>query len=571
MEIAKINIGFNSGEHMYRTLNISVDDALTQNEIRLAFITPKGRHFLSETLTLENGKAQYAVPSALLDGAGRLYAQVIAYTKGEFAAKSEIVCFYVDKSLDIWDELSADADGLFAEDIADRLADIEKTVAKAYPVKLSEFENDMNFATVKYVNSKTVSMPFKGKICNVLGDSQTEANEHKTKIYHDWLKELLGLAAVNNYGISGSTIAKKSATDTAAISEQYKNMPDADLIIVMGGVNDVWFSSAMGTIGDTDATTFYGGMEQLCSGLISKYPGKTIIFITPTEQDNESCTSSCTTGLTVTDFAEAMKKVCAKYAIPVYDANTLVGIYPKNAEQRKLYTTDGVHLNDKANERLGRAVYKFIMSMYMGDETAADTDSGTDTGSDTGSDTGTDTGSDTGTDTDSDIGDDGYEGLYCHVAKCYDNSGLVHLTMTVKVDDDIKAGTKITWDFEGSETNKMVSCSHSINVGVFESDTYEADDGVLGAQLATCYDWIQTVSDDGKLTVNNADWTLSKTPSSQYLKVPIALYANVGASFKIAKLRLYANGVEKQIIKCGACFDETKARIYFSRYGTTEE
>lgn len=204
---------------------------------------------------------------------------------------------------------------------------------------------------------------FKNKVANFLGDSQTEKNSHKTKIYHDWVKEILGLSVVNNYGISGTTIAKKNTSDNTAMCIRYANMDNnADLICVMGGVNDRWFNCQLGNFGDTDPITFYGAMETLCDGLLTKYPGKTIIFITPTEQNHSGCNSANTTGYTPTDFANAMKRVCAKYSIPVFDANTCSGIYPLNQANATLYTTDKLHLNNKGHEVLGNKLSKFILN-----------------------------------------------------------------------------------------------------------------------------------------------------------------------------------------------------------------
>ena len=221
-------------------------------------------------------------------------------------------------------------------------------------------------ASINRIDSKTLSEStniFKNKIANFLGDSQTEVNSHKTKIYHDWVKEILGLSKANNYGVSGTTIAKKNTSDNTAMCIRYANMDNnADLICVMGGVNDRWFNNQLGKFGDTDPITFYGAMETLCDGLLTKYPGKTIIFITPTEQNNNSCNSANRTGYTPTDFANAMKRVCAKYSIPVFDANTCSGIYPLNEANASLYTTDKLHLNNKGHEVLGNKLSKFILN-----------------------------------------------------------------------------------------------------------------------------------------------------------------------------------------------------------------
>lgn len=227
-------------------------------------------------------------------------------------------------------------------------------------------ETEMNEAIANVSSGGNVDLSgniFKNKIANFLGDSQTEVNYHKNKIYCDWVKEILGLSVVNNYGISGTTIAKKNASDNTAMCVRYANMDNnADLICVMGGVNDRWFNCQLGNFGDTDPITFYGAMETLCDGLLTKYPGKTIIFITPTEQNNNNCNSSNTTGYTPTDFANAMKRVCAKYSIPVFDANTCSGIYPLNQANATIYTTDKLHLNNKGHEVLGNKLSKFILN-----------------------------------------------------------------------------------------------------------------------------------------------------------------------------------------------------------------
>ena len=227
-------------------------------------------------------------------------------------------------------------------------------------------EQEMNEAIANVSSGGSVDLSgniFKNKIANFLGDSQTEVNYHKNKIYCDWVKEILGLSKANNYGISGTTIAKKNASDNTAMCIRYANMDNnADLICVMGGVNDRWFNCQLGNFGDTDPITFYGAMETLCDGLLTKYSGKTIIFITPTEQNNNNCNSSNTTGYTATDFANAMKRVCAKYSIPVFDANTCSGIYPLNQANATLYTTDKLHLNNKGHEVLGNKLSKFILN-----------------------------------------------------------------------------------------------------------------------------------------------------------------------------------------------------------------
>jgi hypothetical protein len=134
---------------------------------------------------------------------------------------------------------------------------------------------------------------------------------------------------------------------------------DADLIIVFGGVNDVWHGSVMGTDGDTTKDTVWGALYVLCNGLMNKYPTKTIVFVTPTKQNH------ITGNMTCEDIAEAMKVMCKRYAIPVFDANSLSGIYPYNADNADYYTRgDKLHLNAEGNARLGRMLGNFILSLF---------------------------------------------------------------------------------------------------------------------------------------------------------------------------------------------------------------
>lgn len=215
---------------------------------------------------------------------------------------------------------------------------------------------------------------YRGKILNVLGDSQTEVNSHKTKIYHDWLKELLEFATVNNYGISGSTIGYNASRHPMVT--RYNNMSnDADFIIVMGGINDLNNSTAggatsnvpLGTISDTTYDTFYGALKVLCEGLIAKYPTKQILFITPTEVNGDWYQSGTKKrvpeGVTVEQYVNAMIEVCEMYSIPVYDAFGKLGIYAKDSSQNSTYLSDGLHLNNNGHEVLGRGIYNFILGL----------------------------------------------------------------------------------------------------------------------------------------------------------------------------------------------------------------
>ena len=191
---------------------------------------------------------------------------------------------------------------------------------------------------------------FKGKTASFYGDSLTEVNGHYTKGYHSWIKDLLGLASYNNYGVSGYKVSDvynkvNSVTDTA------------DIIFVMCGVNDQTFSVPLGTMGDNTTDTTYGALNLLCALLKQKYPTSIVVFITPHYQTKYPHSS----GITSYEVSKAIREVCEKYAIPVYDNFVLSGIYSTNLST---FTTDNCHWNDIAHEMVGKNLAKFVTDSF---------------------------------------------------------------------------------------------------------------------------------------------------------------------------------------------------------------
>lgn len=192
---------------------------------------------------------------------------------------------------------------------------------------------------------------FKGKTASFYGDSLTEANYHYTKGYHKWVNDILGLASYNNYGKSGYKVSDvynkvNSVTDTA------------DIIFVMCGVNDQNFSVPLGAMGDDTTGTIYGALNLLCALLKQKYPTKLVVFITPHYQTKYPHSS----GVTSYEVSKAIREVCEKYVIPVYDNFVLSGIYNTNLST---FTTDNCHWNDTAHEMVGKNLARFMANTFQ--------------------------------------------------------------------------------------------------------------------------------------------------------------------------------------------------------------
>jgi lysophospholipase L1-like esterase len=200
------------------------------------------------------------------------------------------------------------------------------------------------------VNSK-----WKGKIWNALGDSIT--NGYSFTPYHSYCQADLEFATVRNYGISQSTIAKKDVGDTTnSFALRYVNMDNnADLVTVMGGVNDEGWLVPLGTNSDTTVETFYGACNVLFSGLIEKYPTKKLaLFVQLPRQNHKNGQKA---------YVQAYKEVAEKYSIPYLDLFIGSNINPDSQQHRDLYIADGIHPNNTGHRRIADRISAFLETL----------------------------------------------------------------------------------------------------------------------------------------------------------------------------------------------------------------
>ena len=238
-------------------------------------------------------------------------------------------------------------------------------------VKNVSFDSTPIYGYAKENRSRIVALEsevgfhYKDVCANFLGDSITQG-VGTTKQYHQCIKEQLGLKDVRNYGIGGTCITNIESNNFIS---RYNTMnDDADLIVVFGGTNDFGHHMPLGDIESTDDKTFYGSLKVLCEGLINKYPGKTIIFITPLNRScdkfpADGCPKGQKTnnlGYKLEDYVNAIKEVVPMYSMPVYDLFSNSNLYPYNETIVSKFMPDGLHPNVKGHEIMGRKIAEFI-------------------------------------------------------------------------------------------------------------------------------------------------------------------------------------------------------------------
>ena len=186
-----------------------------------------------------------------------------------------------------------------------------------------------------------------GKVLAGMGNSITAA----TAVEHGYLSRIadkMGATAIN-YGVNGSWVSYNEAMAGQEMCTRYADMTDdADYVTVKGGINDINNHAPLGALGDTEKTTFYGALDILCQGLLEKYPGKKIAYITPLYYGNSD---------TAGQYIKAIFEVCNQYGIPVidmYHSGPFSAAVP--AEIRALYFYDGLHPNDYGHEVMARYI-----------------------------------------------------------------------------------------------------------------------------------------------------------------------------------------------------------------------
>lgn len=250
------------------------------------------------------------------------------------------------------------------------LEQIEKT-AKSYKgttyiESLNETKPILKIEARKEIEAKTENQYFKEKTIHFIGDSITygydgSGNGMVDKPIPTIVKEILGCKKCNNYGVNGSTITGNETIGTSPINIRYSNMEEkTEYVVVFAGTNDHGQSMPLGSNTDSTNTTFYGALEVLIQGLISKYPTARISFITPIKKINIGAN---TTGKTLEEYANAIKEKCNQYSIPVLDFYHESGCVPQIQSFKDNNLPDGLHPNQEYYYTLAEKIAKYIESL----------------------------------------------------------------------------------------------------------------------------------------------------------------------------------------------------------------
>ena len=217
-------------------------------------------------------------------------------------------------------------------------------------------------------------MELKNKVINFLGDSITEgvgASSVEAR-YVSRVAAIASLARANNYGISGTRIARQKNPDPANRFDLdfclrcVEMDKEADINVVFGGTNDYGHGDApMGRFEDRDPHTFYGACHYLFINLQKKYPGKPIVIMTPTHRLNECSRYSERDFIrgSLREYVNIIREVAEYYGLPVLDLYAMGGMQPEVDVVREMFMPDGLHPNDAGHVIIAAKLEKFLRDL----------------------------------------------------------------------------------------------------------------------------------------------------------------------------------------------------------------
>lgn len=227
----------------------------------------------------------------------------------------------------------------------------------------------------------TTGTALDGKTIVFVGDSITAGfvqeqglpNYGQRNGYVEMLQKKYPKAVFKNLAVGGATVGHYEGEPTPCVVEQINNAitqyPNADYIIIQGGVNDTWLSSkvSLGEISSGYAATlnegtFCGALESIFKKAQTQWIGKRIGFLT---------THKIPSAPSLENYMDKAREICKKWSVPYLDLYNLSTLNYAIAEVKSnlSYKTadhpngDGTHPNVKGYEVLTPKIESWLLEL----------------------------------------------------------------------------------------------------------------------------------------------------------------------------------------------------------------
>ena len=213
-------------------------------------------------------------------------------------------------------------------------------------------------ATYKYDNCLLKPFSFSGKTAVFFGDDvtysgmSTSASSTVSYCTNNWVKlfcdkfnmTYANQATVNE--LAQTTYDKVRAYTTAA-----------NFVFVGVGQTDWLRSTRIGTLGNTNTSTFYGALELICTAINSVQPNATVIFVTPINQSIQNPSQVAS----LDAYRNAIFETATSHGYNVVDGSKVGFPTDISGTFKSLMIPDGKHPSERGYAMMYRAICGILL------------------------------------------------------------------------------------------------------------------------------------------------------------------------------------------------------------------
>lgn len=203
-----------------------------------------------------------------------------------------------------------------------------------------------------FSNQKIISLinqkPLTNKKWVVFGDSTTDSLVHTAFKYHYWVSQDTGITIVD-FGKSGTGYKRTEENNTAFYQRAPSVPTDADIVTLFGLGNDCSQNYTVGTINDTDESTWCGAVNKTINIILERCPNCNIALVTPyqwgiypTNTDNK-----------MKELSQKLKEIADNRGLEFLDLYKRSSVRPNDVtfNSTYFYNGDRVHLNELGHKK----------------------------------------------------------------------------------------------------------------------------------------------------------------------------------------------------------------------------
>lgn len=167
-----------------------------------------------------------------------------------------------------------------------------------------------------------------------------------------------------NTSVTNRSLAGRFVTGVEGIAYvmQREGSIYADIVIIFAGVNDFRHSRTLGTLSDSDWSTFGGALKIISTELKEKCPKADVFVVSPLKNFETKYPETHITEQFCQLYREQLRMWCGANSYRYIDGYSAPMLNPASQDVRNLYQPDGLHPNASYAPLLCEYIYNHILT-----------------------------------------------------------------------------------------------------------------------------------------------------------------------------------------------------------------